>query len=343
VNATAHDNALAGRELLPWQVESARVALAARATWPHAVLLDGPLGIGKRTLALHFARALLCETPLGGDACGQCPSCRYVGANAHPDLRLVEPFEIDEDGAVKRLEEIPVKAVRSLIEWTQITSHRGIAKVAVIAPAEAMNLAAANALLKTLEEPPADSYLLLVAHQAGRIPATVRSRCRRMPISIPNPGIALKWLAQQGVTDGATVLAQAGGAPLRAREIASPDRQHERSAWLQALARPQSLSAIALAARIEAAPKSERSQRLRDAIDWLLVWTADLGRVAAGGEPSRNVDFERALAALATKVAPIPLFRYHRTLLEQRALTSHPLQPRLVVEALLIGYCALFA
>ncbi len=341
--ASASDGTPVWRELLPWQVELARVALAARATWPHAILLDGPRGIGKRTLALNFARALLCEAPQSGAACDQCPSCRYVGVGAHPDLRLVEPIDVDEEGVVKRLDEIPVKAIRSLIEWTQITSHRGVAKLAVIVPAETMNPAAANALLKTLEGPPPATYLLLVAHQAGRIPATLRSRCRRMPIGVPDPDIALAWLAQQGVTAAAAVLAQAGGAPLRALEIASPDCQQERAAWLQALAQPESLAPISLAARIEAAPKDERSARLRDAIDRLLAWTADLSRVAAGGEPVRNVDFRQVLEGLAMKVAPIPLFRYHRKLLEQRALTAHPLQPRLVVEALLIGYCALFA
>jgi len=342
VIASAQDSTPVWPELLPWQVEPADVALAARATWPHAMLIDGPWGIGKRTLALYFARALLCEDPQAGAACGQCPSCHYVNAGAHPDLRMVEPIDADEDGVGKRLDEIPVKAIRALIEWTQITSHRSVAKVAVIVPAEVMNLAAANALLKTLEEPPPATYLLLVAHQPGRIPPTIRSRCSRMPIGIPAADIALAWLAQQGVAAAATVLAQAGGAPLRAQEIASPDRQQERSAWLQALARPQSLAPIALAARIEAAPKDGRSARLRDAIDWLLAWTADLSRVAAGGQPLRNGDFQRELGALAMKVAPIPLFRYHRTLLEQRAQTTHPLQPRLVVEALLIGYCALF-
>jgi len=343
VIAYAQDSTPLWPELLPWQVELARVALATRVTWPHAILIDGPRGIGKLPLARHFARALLCEDPQAGAACGQCPSCHYVNAGAHPDLRMVEPIDVDEDGVVKRLDEIPVKAIRSLIEWTQITSHRGMAKVAVIVPAEAMNPAAANALLKTLEEPPAATYLLLVAHQAGRIPPTLRSRCRRVPIGVPDPDIALAWLAKQDVTDAATVLAQAGGAPLCALEIASQDSQQERSAWLQALAWPQSLSPFSLAARIEAAPRGERSARLREAIDWLLAWTADLGRVAAGGEPLRNVDFHRVLAALAPKVAPIPLFRYHRTLLEQRTLTAHPLQPRLVVEALLIGYCELFA
>ncbi|HEY5308707.1 MAG TPA: DNA polymerase III subunit delta', partial [Casimicrobiaceae bacterium] len=85
--------------LLPWQVAFARAALATRATWPHAVLVDGPRGIGKRTLALNLARALLCETPAAdGLACGTCPGCRYVLAGQHPDLQLVEPFKVGEDG-----------------------------------------------------------------------------------------------------------------------------------------------------------------------------------------------------------------------------------------------------
>ena len=113
------------------------------------------------------------------------------------------------------------------------------------------------------------------------------------------------------------------------------------SGW-QALAKPKSLSPVALAARVEAGARDERKERLGLAIDWLAAWTADLARVAAGGAPLRNPDFAAALAALAGTVAPIALFRYHRSLSRQRALVAHPLQPRLVAEALLIGYRDLF-
>jgi DNA polymerase III subunit delta' len=328
---------------LPWQSAGARDALAARATWPHALLLDGPRGIGKRTLALNFARALLCESPRAdGLACGQCPSCHYVAAGQHPDLQLVEPFEVDDDGEVKILDAIPVSRIRTLIQWVQLTSHRGRAKVAVIVPAEAMNAAAANALLKTLEEPPPATYILLVAHQPGRIPATLRSRCRRMPVPRPDPALGVAWLAAQGIADPVTLLAQAGGAPLAALAMAHGDAQSERTVWLQALARPQSLSPVALAARIEAAGRDLRREMLGNALDWLIAWTADLGRVAGGGAPLRHPDFAAALQGLAAAVAPIPLFRYHRSLLRQRTLVAHPLSPRLVAEAVLIGYRELF-
>jgi DNA polymerase-3 subunit delta' len=330
-------------DLLPWQRTAATEALAARESWPHALLISGPRGAGKRTLALNFARSLLCESPRAdGLACGACPSCRYVAAGQHPDLQLVEPFTMDDDGDVKQLDAIPVDRIRALIDWAQVTSHRGRAKVAIVVPAESLNVAAANALLKTLEEPPPDTYLLLVSHQPGRVPATLRSRCRRFEAPQADAAVAQQWLTDQGVAAPATVLAQAGGAPLLALAMADPAWQGERAVWLQALAKPKALPVVTLAARLDTGPKEERKQRLALAIDWVGAWTADLARVAAGGCPLRNPDFAAALAVLAPAVAPIPLFRYHRSLSRQRALVAHPLQPRLVAEALLIGYRELF-
>jgi DNA polymerase III subunit delta' len=330
-------------ELLPWQHELERESLAARATWPHALLLEGPRGMGKRTLALNLARALLCETPVsGGFACGTCASCHYVAAGQHPDLQLIEPFIVDEEGEVKVQDPIPVDRIRAMIDWVQLTSHRGRAKVAVIVPAEAMHHAAANALLKTLEEPPPSTYLILVTHQQGRVPATLRSRCRRMPAPIPTTEAAHAWLVEQGVASAQVALAHAGGAPLLALDMAGAQVQAERAVWMQALAKPEGLSPVALAARIEAAPKEQRRERLAQVIDWLVAWTSDLGRVASGGAALRNPDFAVAFVPLAGVVARVPLFRYHRSLLRQRAWVAHPLQPRLVAEALLIGYRELF-
>ena len=334
---------MVGGELLPWQADAAAQALARRASWPHALLVTGQRGIGKRGLALHFARALLCEAPrVGGAPCGTCASCTYAAAGHHPDLRVVEPHDVDEEGERKPLDVIPIKHVHGLIEWAHITSHRGVAKVAVIVPAEAMNASAANALLKTLEEPPPATYLMLVAHQAGRVPPTLRSRCLRLAAPKPSAEGAQRWLAEQGVAEAATVLAQADGAPLLALGLADAAWQEERAVWLGALAKPKALPALALAARVEAGAKDERKDRLTLAIDWLAAWTIDLARVAAGGEPRRNPDFAEALRALASAVAPVALFRYHRLLIEQRALVAHPLQPRLVAETLLLGYRDLF-
>lgn len=329
--------------LPPWLEAPAASVLAQRDRWPHAWLIEGPAGVGKRALALAFARALLCEAPRPGHrACGVCDGCRWVAAGQHPDLRLVEPFDVDDEGIATPTEFIRIDAIRRLQEWSQITSHRGGAKVAVIVPAERMPVASSNALLKTLEEPPPGTYLLLVAHQSGRLPATIVSRCRRLPVPRPVARVALDWLASQGVARAGDLLAQAGGSPLVARALADAEVQEERRVWLAALSKPDTLSPIELAARIDLAGRDARRDRLAAAIDWLIAWTADLARAAGGGEARANPDHAQALRALAPHVARISLIRYHRRLLVQRVMLVHPLQPRLVAEALLADYRANF-
>jgi DNA polymerase-3 subunit delta' len=330
--------------LLPWQMGAARAALAQRSTWPHALLVYGPRGIGKHALALNFAQALLCEAPRAdGLACGECPGCRYAAAGQHPDLMRLELLAPDSaDGTLAEVDIITIDRVRALTEFAQLTSHRQRAKVAVIAPADRMNAAAANALLKTLEEPPPDTYLILVAEQPGRVPPTIVSRCLKLAAPLPTADEALAWLAEAGVDSPDLALAQTGGAPLAALACADPAVQTERRAWLAALSRPADLSVPGLAARIEAGGRDERKARLARAVDWLIAWSADLARVRAGDSARQNPDAAEAIQRLALQVAPIALFRYHRSLLGQRALLAHPLQPRLVAEGLLIDYKALF-
>lgn len=329
--------------LLPWQTNTVVDLLAHRESFPHALLIYGPRGIGKHALALGLAQALLCEAPRpDGRACGVCPGCSYAIAG-HPDLMRVELLRFDEEtGELVAVDHIGIDRVRSLIDFVALTSHRQRAKVAVIAPAERMNPAASNALLKTLEEPPAGTYLILVSSEPGRLAPTVVSRCRRLAAPQPSTEEARQWLMAQRVAEPDIALAQAGGAPLAALAFAEPAVEAERLVWVAALSEPRGFSLIDLSARIDAAGKDGRRARLTWAIDWLIGWTADLARVVSGGSPRQNPDASRALAALARRVARAPLFRYHRSLLQQRALVAHPLVPRLVAEALLIDYRGLF-
>jgi DNA polymerase III subunit delta' len=217
---------------LPWLAPIAARALADRDRWPHALLIAGTEGIGKRALAAHFAQSLLCETgPPDGQACGTCAGCRYVEAGQHPDLMVVEPVEFDEEGNATPTDVIKIEAVRRLTDWSQVTSHRGRAKVALIAPAEAMHYSAANALLKTLEEPPAGTFLMLVSHRPGRLPPTIASRCRRLDVPMPDAVDAERWLASQGIGEASRVLAQAGATwPIRAiRASARHGSTHSRN------------------------------------------------------------------------------------------------------------------
>jgi DNA polymerase-3 subunit delta' len=340
----ARDTATLSWQPLPaWQRDAAAAALRGRARWPHALLITGRRGIGKRILALHFAQALLCETPnADGSACGRCTSCGYVVASVHPDLRTIEPIEYDAEGNAVPVNEIVVGRIRELIDFTQLSTHRQRAKVALIAPAERMNPEAANALLKTLEEPPPATYLILASDQPARLPATVVSRCRLFAAPEPEADAATQWLAARGIEDPSLLLAQAGGAPLLALTLADAAVQRERELLLDDLARPERLAAVAVGARLDAYARDERKARLADVVYWLLTWTADLAAASIGGNPRFHPDRRDILARLAKRVAPLKLFRYYRSLLRQRALLGHPLQARLVAEALLFEYRAVF-
>jgi DNA polymerase III subunit delta' len=328
---------------LPWQSSWLASTLRDRDRAHHALLVAGPAGLGKKVLALNLAQALLCESPRpDGLACGACAGCGYVAARTHPDMRVLDLFDVDDDGDYVPVNEIAIKRVRQVTSMLEVSAHRAGRRVVVIAPAERLNVEASNALLKTLEEPPPGAMLILVAHQSGRLMPTVTSRCLRVDAPRPSADEATEWLRAQGVADPAEALAESGGAPLAALALAEPAGRAERGAWFDALSRPDRLVPMAMGARIEAGGKDERKPRLAAALDALVAWTADLARVSAGGRPLRLPGRTDAMASLAPRVARIGLCRYHRSVLFQRAYVAHPLQPRLVVEGLLAGYVALF-
>ena len=182
---------------------------------PHAVMLTGPVGVGKRRLAQALAAQALCQEPVDGQACGHCRACELLAAGTHPDTVFTRP----EQGSAQ----IRVDQIRTLIHALTLTPRLGSRRVALIQPADAMNENAANALLKTLEEPGAAILLLLVTAQPQRLPATVRSRCQILPVALPATETARAWLrdhapdAAEGDRDLA--LALAADAPCRALEL----------------------------------------------------------------------------------------------------------------------------
>ena len=166
----------------------------------HALLIAGPRGYGKRALAGAFAAAALClERGADGQACGHCRSCLLVAAGSHPDLVRVT-FELRDDG--KPRTELTIDQLRALCQRLSLSSQFGGLQIALIDPADAMNASSANALLKTLEEPSTGTVIVLVADAPERLPATIRSRCRRIDIKAPAREAALAWLRAQGVDAG---------------------------------------------------------------------------------------------------------------------------------------------
>ena len=224
---------------LPWLGAALQQALNMQKA--HAILLHAAPGDGALELALSLAQSWLCETtPAGspGLACGRCGSCRQVAARAHPDLKVLLPetlqvalgwssVEGDADAGDgskskrKPSRQIRIDAVRAAIDWTATTSSRGRAKVVVIHPADALNPQSANALLKTLEEPPRGARLILTAADPERLLPTVRSRCQRLRVPTPAEAESRQWLATLGVGDAATLLRAMDGHPLDAARHAA--------------------------------------------------------------------------------------------------------------------------
>ncbi len=170
--------------------------------------------MGKGRVAGLLARRLLCRTPgADGLACGRCRGCELFAAGTHPDFKPVS--FIPNDKGDKLRSELVVDQMRELGQWFSLTPQLGGAQVALITPADAMNLNASNALLKTLEEPARERYLLLVTDRPGRLPATIRSRCQRLEFRPPSQAEAVAWLRSEGHSDKALepALAAARGHP----------------------------------------------------------------------------------------------------------------------------------
>ncbi|TAL07340.1 MAG: DNA polymerase III subunit delta', partial [Porticoccaceae bacterium] len=202
----------------PWHAAQWREldALLRAGTLPHALLLAGAPDIGKFLFARAFASLVLCAEP-HGSACGRCRNCRLIAAGSHPDLVLIQP---EEQGKAIRID-----AIRELREFCAGRPHQGGWRVILIEPAEALNVNAANALLKTLEEPGERTLLILVSHEPGRLTPTVRSRCRLLRLPTPSVAQAGPWLKSQlsGETDVESLLVRAGRRPLRALLLVSGD------------------------------------------------------------------------------------------------------------------------
>ena len=201
----------------------------ARGQLPHAMLLAGVAGLGLGDFAVRLAAWLLCDIPGELAACGNCKACKLLRAGNHPDLRQLKP---DEEGGAIRIE-----AIRTMIEQCQLSSQYGKYKIAIIEPAEAMNRHAADSLLKTLEEPPATTLLILISCQPARLSATLHSRCQRINFTISDRAGALEWLrARLAEPQRAGILLElAGGAPLQALALEKTEALQQRQALVSDL------------------------------------------------------------------------------------------------------------
>lgn len=317
--------------IYPWHQHAWQQLAAHWAKRPNAWLLHGKAGTGRLAFARHLAQALLCETPLAEHMpCGQCNACHLLAQNTHPDLFELTPVLAEGDSAARKSVQIKVDAVRALLNFAHLSSHRGGWRVVLVHPAESMNLQAANALLKVLEEPPEQVVFILVCHNKDRLLPTIKSRCRQFALPAPAPDAALAWLQQQGTAKAENLLAFHGGAPLFADHAAQDDL---RAQLLALLERPRLLALLDYAALFD-----RQKQPLALLLDWLHKWLLDIGLAQQNMPALYYPGHQSALQQLGNHTCHLHLFALLDRLTALAPYGQHTLNVKMQAEDLFIDY-----
>ena len=344
-------------KIFPWQDEVWQILTKNNVSIGHALLLKGKKGIGKLGFARSLAQFLLCEDLSSeSQACGNCSGCRWFENAGHPDFYLVEPEALSESfGEIKEKagsdnkdklsstklkkkpsKQISVGQIRSLGDVINMSSHRSGYRIVLIHPAEAMNVAAANALLKNLEEPPPQTLFILVTHRPHDLLPTIRSRCKQVAMPVPDFSLAIEWLEQQGIKDAQGSLAAVGYAPLAALEYNDSEYHLEYESFINHISMLNSLNPIVLAEELQ---KSD----LPTTVNWLQKWCYDLMSFRTTGKIRYHLSMRSRIEELVPKIDPLKLSGYLRNLIDMQRLAHHTLNPRLFLEEILISYAMLMA
>jgi DNA polymerase III subunit delta' len=326
----------------PWQASIWERLLSDRNRFPHALLLRGKSGIGKLNFAVSLSQALLCEQINSvNQACGKCLSCGWFEQDNHPDFRLISPEQdTSKDNEIstkstKKKTQIVIEQIRGLSEFLSLSSHQSNGhRIVIIHPAEGLNAAAANALLKMLEEPPQDVLFILVAHQVHKILPTIMSRCQKIDMPAPSTEDALSWMKSEGIQNAELILSYAGGSPLMAIDEAEEDV----------------LASIEICKLLSSGAKSDLFQLstaclalgMENAISALQKWSYDLLLYHFTRKiryhPNQNVPIKRLVEQLSLS----HLLGFLRMLDEAKKSANHPLNNELQLERLFLHYIRIF-
>lgn len=304
----------------------------------HAYLLTGPQGVGRRTLALRLAQAVNClQPPMPGQPCAACRACTQIARQQHPDLALVQAEQI---GGVLKVDQ-----VRELQHSLALAPYEARYRVALLLRFEEAHLSAANALLKTLEEPPPKALLILTAESAESLLPTIVSRCevlRLRPLSLESAahGLQVRWAL---TPERARLLAHiSGGRPGYAISLhEQPEQWEQRQAWLDDHRRLLAASRVERFAFAEEMTKDKVKDKMRDNLlqmlqVWLSLWRDVLLRASGAAAPAANLDREAEIAHLAGRVGLSGAHKIIGVLERTQELIEHNVNPRLAVEVLLL-------
>lgn len=339
-----------------WQYISWERLLGRLEQLPHALLLTGPQGGGKEVFARALAARLFCEKAKGTDfACGSCLPCGWFASGNHPDFRLIVPGgdEISDENIESaelspkktRSEQIRINQIRELDEFLAIGTHRQGARIIIIQPAETMNSATANALLKVLEEPISSTLFILVSHNQMRLLPTIRSRCRIIGFPKPKRSEAIAWLREQNTIRAEELLDHSGGMPLEATAQAANVKRLDQ--FIGDLAGIGLTGPLAIAARWEPWLKTDKEglsdMDRRTLVSWLQKWVYDLITVKIADSAMFHKSRIDQLRAASAGPSASSLIDCYNELLRVRAVVLHPLNPRLFLEDMLSRYARALA
>ena len=306
--------------IYPWQQTQWQQLLNMREQnrLPHALLLTGPEGIGLNHFARVFAASLLCLSRTAENvSCGTCQSCQLFTAGNHPDMVFIEP---EEQG-----KQIKIAQIRELIDYVALKSFSGDAKIAIIDPADAMNRATANALLKTLEEPPAQSKLLLISHRPENLPITIRSRCQRIDFQHAFDEASSSWLQQnldQTEMPPELLLKLSAGGPLKAITLIEEEQLDIRQTLLSDLKRlrKQGCNPVQIAA-------DWQSIGVENVLSWLMKVLLDLIKLKLLKDRASlmNLDLKEDLQDLVNSLDLLALVRSYDFVLLKYQQSSGPM------------------
>ena len=311
------DNSLS--TLYPWQQPQWTMiqSMISNDRLPHALMITGAKGMGLLNFADNLAASILCEQPdESGYGCQKCSACLLLKADTHPDLLPVFP---EEEG-----KEIKVDQIRKLVSFSQLQSHYSQRKVIIVNPAESMNNNAANSLLKTLEEPPGSTLIILVSHQPSFLPITIRSRCQKIKISA-SPRHVTEWLRGKIEPDQIQTVLAAGCGPLFLESNeAQIDEKTEQSPDRLALLKDLENMAFAYQDPVDTAERWSQNE-INDTVFWLIKICQDMVRIksAANSEIKlMNPDMSQRLSKLVEKYNLKEIFRIYDKLFEYHQLIS---------------------
>lgn len=320
--------------IYPWQ--EAQWRRATKQFWgdraPHALLFSGEQGLGKLDFALQLTQWLLCAQKQDS-ACGSCRSCTWMQQKQHPDVYIVRPQE--------KSEIIKIEQIREIIADVMQTSQQGGYRIVIIEPAEGMNVASSNALLKTLEEPPAKVLFILISHQLNALLPTIRSRCQTISFTTPSFEMSQDWLLTQDIPKEkiAFLLSMAGNAPLLAKQL------YEQGNWLDYLNLLQNfielpLQNATIAKLVDQCVKLDPQLTLR--LFWIIAYQLILKK-SNGDEAAVFLDTHPNIENLLHKIKIEKIFFWADELRQALSFTLRKinLNTQLVFENLLIQWHAI--